>query len=134
MNVEQCKLGTNEWVTSDKCVVEVARYLKEKKLRRVYVVDSNGAPVGIISSTDISNHIVADGKDAATLKATDIMTRGILIVNIEDHTGSVAIEMDKFHVPSVAVVKSKKMIGVLTVEECAKACLTLVTGGSKNAC
>lgn len=134
MNVEQCNLIQGKWINHNKTVVEVAKYLRDNKMRRVYIVDDAMAPVGIVSTSDISNHIVAEGKDPKTLKAKDVMTKGILIVDSADQVPSVAIEMDKYHVPSVAVAKDKKMVGELTVEECTKTCLNIITqkGGMKK--
>ena len=132
-SVEQCNLIENKCVKKSNTVLEVADFLKDNQLRRVFVVDENNVPVGIVSSTDICNKIVAEGLDPKTLTAADIMSPGILIVHADDQLSSVAIEMDKAGVPSVAVIKDNVYIGELTVEECTKQCLHVLKAAQAEA-
>lgn len=105
-----CKEGMN--------VVEVAKILRDRKQRRVIVVNENNEPIGIISTTDVNNRVVAENKDASKLNAKDIMTKPIyLVCDINDNLNDIfekMIECKSFFCP---VTKDGKLYGVLTYGE-----------------
>ncbi len=108
-----CKEGMN--------VVEVAQILMEKKQRRIIVLNENNEPVGIISTTDVNNRVVAKNRDASKLKAKNIMTKPIyLVCDINDNLNDIfekMIEHNSFFCP---VTKNGKLYGVLTYGELIK--------------
>ena len=54
-------------------VVAVARLLRDHKVRHVYVTNAKKELKGVISTIDINNKIVAEGKHLDGLKAKDIL-------------------------------------------------------------
>lgn len=57
---------------NDASVQEVAKLIKEHKVRHVYVVD-DGKLVGLVSGLSIIEDLVAEGRDYKDLKAKDIL-------------------------------------------------------------
>jgi CBS domain-containing protein len=116
MNVKHCTLIRPLSCNVDTPVVEVAKALRDNKQRRIIVVDDK--PVGIISTTDMNNKVVAENIDANTTRAKDIMTAPIfLVADLEDDLGEIyqkMIEHQSFFVP---VTKEGKLYGVLTYGE-----------------
>ena len=67
-------------ITEDTSVHETAQYLREKQVRSVGVVDSNGKVVGVISHSDVSDKVAAENRCPAWMKAYEIMTRDLVTV------------------------------------------------------
>lgn len=109
LKIEECVTCKN-----DDNVVEVARKLKEKKARHVIVVNEKDFPVGIISTVDINNKVVAEEKDAKSIKAEEIMTQPILVKNVEDDVGEVYRTMMNQNIYSVPIVEEGKLKGIIT--------------------
>ena len=106
----QCKQDTN--------IVDVAKILRREKQRRIIVVDKNSKPIGIISTTDINNRVVADNKEAQKLIAKDIMTSPIFLTcDIEDNLSDIFTKMVKHESFFVPVTKDGKLYGILTYGE-----------------
>src|SRR3989338_10097759 len=66
-------------------ITEVARLIKNKNVRHVFVVEKN-VLVGVVGGIDINNKVVAEGKDPKKVTAKDIMN------NVESVTEDQAIE------------------------------------------
>ena len=98
-------------------VYDVARKLREEKERHV-VVTEDGKPVGIISTTDINNRLVAEGKDAKETKASEIMTSPIIVVGyIEESLAKIQVEMLKHNVFSCPVTDNGVLKGTLDLRD-----------------
>jgi len=103
--------------SADEKVIDVAKKLKESTQRYIYVVDENDWPIGIISTTDINNKVVAEGKDANALTAKDIMSQPIEVYDINDDEVNVYKEMVENKRFGCAVVENKKLIGVVSLKD-----------------
>lgn len=64
-------------------VLEAAKYLCEKKVRSVGVVDGAGKLVGVVSQADVSDKVAAENKCPAWMKVSEIMSTGLLTVTPE---------------------------------------------------
>ena len=59
---------------SNAAISEVAKLIKDNKVRHVFVVEHNKL-VGVVGGIDINNKVVAEGKDPKHVKAKDIMNK-----------------------------------------------------------
>jgi CBS domain-containing protein len=85
MNVRDL-LGSRQDVFSvreDATVFDVARYLRDKQVRAVGVVDVNGKVVGVVSQADISDKTAAENKCPAWMRVSEIMTRNPITVPLD---------------------------------------------------
>ena len=64
-------------------VLEAAKYLREKEVRSVGVVDAGGKLVGVVSQADVSDKVAAENKCPAWMKVSEIMSTGLLTVTPE---------------------------------------------------
>ena len=121
MQVKDCTLIKPLSCRKETNVVEVAKMLRDNKQRRIIVTDENEYPIGIISTTDINNRVVAEKKDPSKLKAEDVMTSPIyLTCDIDDNLNDIfkkMVEHESFFCP---VTKENKLHGVLTYGELIK--------------
>jgi len=70
-------------IPETKSVLDAAKYLREKQVRSVGVVDSNGKLVGVVSQSDISDKVAAENKCPAWMTVTEIMSRELVTVTPE---------------------------------------------------
>jgi CBS domain-containing protein len=70
-------------VRDDATVHEVARYLREREVRAVGVVDQEGVLVGVVSHSDVSDKVAAENKCPAWMRVSEIMTRRLITATPE---------------------------------------------------
>ncbi len=70
-------------IPEDTTVHEAARYLREREVRAVGVVNSNGRLVGVVSQSDISDKVAAENKCPAWMRVSEVMTRDLVTVSPE---------------------------------------------------
>ena len=116
MKIKDCQIKDVLECDDNKSIVEIAQILKKNNSRHVIITD-NKKPVGIISITDISNRVVAEGKDPKKTKAKDIMTKNIFYKDIESLLSDTYVEMVKNNMISCPVTQNNKLIGVVELRE-----------------
>ena len=67
-------------VRDDTTVHDAARYLRERQVRAVGVLDAAGRLVGVVSQSDISDKVAAENKCPAWMRVTEIMSTGLVTV------------------------------------------------------
>lgn len=68
-------------IREDLTVHDAARYLRERQVRSVGVLDANGRLVGIVSQSDISDKVAAENnKCPAWMRVSEIMSTGLVTV------------------------------------------------------
>lgn len=116
MQLKECKLRKVMECDDNTPIVEVAKKLKENRERHI-IVTKNKKPVGIISTTDISNRVVAENKNLKEVKAKEIMTSQILVKDINESAEKVYIEMIRENLFSIPIVEDGKLKGILDIKE-----------------
>ncbi len=94
-------------------VLNVARILRDTQQRHLIVLDDKDFPIGIISSVDTNNRVLAEQKDAEKTLAGDIMTKNISIVSLEDTYEKAFRIMAEKGLTAIPVVDHNKLIGQL---------------------
>ncbi len=118
MKVKDCALIEPLVCKLDTPIVEAAKILRDNKQRRIIVVDPKEAPVGIISTTDINNKLVAENRNLSNSAAKDIMASPIyLVCDIEGDLGDIFAKMHEHQSFFVPITKSGKLFGILTYGE-----------------
>ena len=95
-------------VFDDTTVHEAARYLREKQVRSVGVCDRQGALVGVISQSDISDKTAAENKCPAWMRVSEIMTRSLVTVTPETSIEDCLRLMEQHGIYHLVVVDSEK--------------------------
>jgi CBS domain-containing protein len=67
-------------VSEDATVYDVARYLREKQVRSVGVLDRQGKLAGVVSQSDISDKVAAENKCPAWMRVSEVMTTALVSV------------------------------------------------------
>ena len=67
-------------IRDDVTVHEAARYLRDREIRSVGVLDALGRLVGVVSQSDISDKVAAENKCPAWMRVSEIMSTGLITV------------------------------------------------------
>ena len=59
---------------------DAARYLRERQVRSVGVLDAGNRLVGVVSQSDISDKVAAENKCPAWMRVTEIMSTSLITV------------------------------------------------------
>ncbi|MBI4452361.1 CBS domain-containing protein [Candidatus Woesearchaeota archaeon] len=119
MKINECKLEKPVYCKKEDSLVEVAKKLREHKIRHIVVVDKM-QPVGIVAAVDIVNQVIAEGKDYKKMKAADVMVYPIFFVNKNDEVSAAYFGMVKRNTYSCPVVENNNFVGMLTFTEALK--------------
>ncbi len=101
-------------------IIEVAKILRDKRVRHIYVTDDDDRPIGVLSALDINNKLVAEGKDAADVTASDVMNHPVDTVDIKqecEFAMKIMIERRTYSAPVVEDGRLKGAVGYRAVAE-----------------
>jgi CBS domain-containing protein len=121
MNIRDARLEEAHTLPSDTPLVDAAKLLRDKKLRHVYILDEKEFPIGIVSITDISGKVVAEGKSPEGMVARDIMTTPLHMMDADNELSKAYMEMVNHATITLPIVDNGLLIGVLSMGEALKA-------------
>lgn len=67
-------------IRDDTTVHDAARYLRERQVRSVGVLDAAGGLVGVVSQSDVSDKVAAENKCPAWMRVAEIMSTALVTV------------------------------------------------------
>src|SRR5207245_9007159 len=76
-------------------VHEAARYLRDKGVRAVGVLDAVCRLVGVVSQSDISDKVAAENKCPAWMRVSEIMSTALVTVSPDMSLEECSLLMDK---------------------------------------
>jgi CBS domain-containing protein len=104
-------------ISEETTVHEAARYLRERQVRAVGVLDGAGKLVGVVSQSDISDKVAAENKSAG-MPVSEIMTRELVTVSPELALDECLRQMEKHGIFHLLVVDSEGVFrGMISVTD-----------------
>ena len=94
-------------IRDDMTVHDAARYLRDKGVRAVGVLDAVGKLVGVVSQSDISDKVAAENKCPAWMRVSEIMTRQLVTVAPEVALDECLRSLEKHGIYHLLVVDDK---------------------------
>lgn len=108
-------------IPETKSVLDAAKYLREKQVRSVGVVDSAGKLIGVVSQSDISDKVAAENKCPAWSNVTEIMTRELVTVTPEVSFDDCLRLMEQNGVYHLLILgEGNRYLGMLSVSDLLK--------------
>jgi CBS domain-containing protein len=99
-------------------VLEAAKYLREKQVRSVGILDSTGKLVGVVSQSDVSDKVAAENKCPAWMKVSEIMSTDLLTVTPGATFEECLRLMEQNGVYHLLIVgEEKKYLGMMSVSD-----------------
>ena len=109
------------FLSQDTSVMDAAKYLREKQVRSVGILDSEGKLAGVVSQSDISNKVAAENRCPAWMKVSEIMTRELLTVTPDMSFDDCLWAMEKNGVYHLLILDAQNQYrGMLSVSDLLK--------------
>ncbi len=126
MKVEQAMHGGVTWCTPDTPISELAKKMRDEDIGAI-PIGENDKLIGMVTDRDLACRGLTDGQDPASLKARDVMTKGILFCRTAEDVDDAVRIMGKHKVRRLPVINDKKrMVGMLALGDiCARAAASL---------
>jgi acetoin utilization protein AcuB len=122
-------------ITSDVSVTDALRLMRERKVRRMPVLDSHGKLVGIVSDQDLlyaspspvsSLSVWEMNYLLARLKVEEVMTRKVITVTEDTPLEEAARIMADSKIGGLPVMREDKLVGIITETDLFKAFLEML--------
>jgi CBS domain-containing protein len=105
-------------ITEEMTVHDAARYLRDRHVRAVGVLDADGQLVGAISQSDISDKVAAENKCPAWMRVSEIMTRELVTVALDQTLEDCLRNMENHGIFHLLVVDAAgKFSGMISVTD-----------------
>lgn len=128
MRVKDAMHQGTEWVAPDTPVPEIARKMRDLDVGSI-PVGENDRLVGMVTDRDIVCRGLANGKDCSTLKARDVMTKGIVFCRDTEDVADALRIMEQRQIRRLPVINDKKrMVGILSLGDVSHAASHSLTG------
>lgn len=117
-----------EWCDPDTSIMEIAKLFHEKDIGAVPIGENNRL-IGILTDRDIVCRGIAEGKDITSLKARDVMTRGVAYCFEDDDIEHAIQLMEERRIRRLPVLnKGKRMVGMLAMGDISHAATHELSG------
>ena len=119
MKVNECMCTNIICANPDSTVYDIAKLMSDNHIGCVPICDFNKSVVGLITDRDITLRTVACGKDAATTKASDIMTTDVYKVYSTADITEACKMMCEWQVKRIPVTQDNVIVGIITLADLA---------------
>lgn len=120
MDLSELKLIEFACAKAEDSVMELAKKMKEKEVRNIFIIDSKGRPEGVVSMVDVNNKVIAENKDYRKVKAKDIMNFPVWTVDEKESLGKAYTTMLEKKRYALPITRKSKIIGILPMGEALK--------------
>lgn len=103
-------------VVKDKTVAEAAKFMAEKNVGAVPVVEGNRL-VGIFSERDVLTRVISKGLDPNTAKIADVMTTKIVVAQSDEEYESCLRKMQQAHCRHLPIVSGDQLVGMVSLRD-----------------
>ena len=104
------------FVRVDRTVRDVARYMTERRVGAVAVLDGDRL-AGVLSERDIVSRVVAPGKDADALTAAQVMTRDLVVATVAESYEDGVRKMKQAGCRHLPVVEGDRLVGMVSLRD-----------------
>ena len=105
-------------ISENMTVYDAARYLRERQVRSVGVVNPGGKLAGVVSQSDISDKVAAENKCPAWMHVSEVMTTHLVTVPPATHLDECVVLMEKHGIYHLPVVDEKEHYrGMISVQD-----------------
>jgi len=101
------------FVREDLTVREVARYMAERRVGAVSVLDGDRL-AGVVSERDVMTRVVAKGLDPDATRAREIMTRELVVASASESHEDGLRKMKQAGCRHLPVVEGDRLIGMVS--------------------
>lgn len=104
------------WIDPLACVYDALKMMNERNVGAL-LVQIDDYLVGIVSERDYVRKVILDTHEAKKLKVSEIMTRDVISVSLQDTVVHCVALMKKHHVRHLPVVEEGKAVGIVSLRD-----------------
>ena len=101
-------------------VVEAARKLRELEVGALPICGEDNRLKGMITDRDIAIHVVAEEKDPATTKVSELAQGEVVTIGADDSIGELLRTMSQYAVRRVPVIDGHDLVGIVSQADVAR--------------
>ncbi len=103
-------------INSNTTPLEAFQKMYKEGIRRLFIMDNDGKPQGIVSYTDLIGVLgsIKPSKENIPQNITEIMSRNIMTISVDDNIKNAANLMIRADISGLLVLDDKKPVGVIT--------------------
>lgn len=120
MNIHQIlqgkKINALYSVSSDQTVLEALKFMAEKNIGAVLVVDK-GVLTGIFSERDYARKVILKDRHSDDTRIADVMTSSVITVEPEQSLEQAMIIMSDKHIRHLPVMNKGELIGIISIND-----------------
>jgi CBS domain-containing protein len=109
-----------ECVGEGETIQDVAKKLAELDVGAVPICGNDDKLQGMITDRDIALKVVAEGKDAASVKASDLAEGKPVTIDADASCGDAMKAMSDNQVRRLPVIEDKKLVGIVSQADLAR--------------
>ncbi|MHA2204094.1 MAG: CBS domain-containing protein [Candidatus Hodarchaeales archaeon] len=101
-------------VFEDQNITDIAHMMREGRVGAIIITNKEGQPIGIVTERDIVNRVVAEGGRPNIVKAREIMTAPLKMVEPEMNLMDAMRLMDKMNIRRLGVTYKGELVGIIS--------------------
>ena len=103
-------------VDASMTVLQAARYMTEKKIGAVCVVDGDRL-AGVLSERDLMSRVLASEQNPKAIRVADVMTKNLVIAEADETIEACVERMMTAGVRHLPVVEKQKLLGMISIRD-----------------
>jgi CBS domain-containing protein len=104
-------------VISGSKIIDVANFMAEHNIGLVPVLDIEGKLLGVFSERDLVKRVIAKGLDLAVTVVDNVMTRDLVIANINESYNECLKKMKDRNIRHILIFEEEKLVGILSIRD-----------------
>lgn len=104
-------------VTASATVLEAAKFMAERRIGAVCVLDEQGKLLGVFSERDLLNRVVVQGRDPATMKIGDVTSELRAVIRCDETPHQALERMERIGTRHLPVVDDERWVGMLSMRD-----------------
>jgi CBS domain-containing protein len=103
--------------TLDTPIREISEVMKAKKIGSLFITDTEGKMVGIVTESDIVRKVVGSDRIPYVTKAGEVMSAPLITIDVEESVYRAQELMDQKHILHLAVKEGDEIVGMVSIRD-----------------
>lgn len=120
MRVKECMCSNVVCANSETSLEQIAKLMQENDVGCIPICNNENNVIGFVTDRDIITRCVANNKNCAQTKASDVMTKNVIKTTPDTEIEDVESTMSKNQIRRVPVIENNKIVGIITIGDLAQ--------------
>jgi len=112
--------GGTECVGENDSIADAAKRMKELDVGSVPICGEDDRLKGMVTDRDIVIEVIAEGKDPATVKASELGGEEVVTIGADDSVDEALSTMKQHQVRRLPVIDGHDLVGIVSIADLAK--------------